>query len=166
MEKIIIDGYNLLFCNDEFSKHLEEGWTVVDTITEMLQEFRVLPYKLKKKTLLVFDGNKGAYGNPREQTILGFKTIFTPPGKTADQKILELVNNAKNPKEILVVTNDNEIIKNLNSYKAQVERISSFRRRISSFKQQKNAHTKYSGNKFNPKLTKAEIEEWMDLFSE
>ena len=97
MHRIIIDGYNLLFYAKENSCNLEEGRTMVELITEMLKGFQAIPYKIKKRLVFVFDGNKSAYGNPREQLIGGFKVIFSSPGKTADQKIIDIVRKSKNP---------------------------------------------------------------------
>jgi predicted RNA-binding protein with PIN domain len=165
MHSIIIDGYNLLFYSNRFAFPLKEGKTVVDAITDMLKEFQIFPYKMKSKFTFVFDGNKDASGNPKVQNIFGFKLIFSVPGKTADQKIIEIVRASKNPKSILVVTNDNEIINSVSFYKAKTESISSFLKRLADQIQEKSDKDKSNIEKFNPKLTDDDLDEWMEYFS-
>ena len=113
MHQIIIDGYNLLFQSGFNARDLDEGRTLVDAISEMLNGFKEVPYKLKKKMIFVFDGNQIASENPKKQRLLGFRLIFTVPGKSADQKIVEMVRKSDNPKGIFVVSDDKASLEEL-----------------------------------------------------
>jgi predicted RNA-binding protein with PIN domain len=165
MHRIIIDGYNLLFYNNRYSFSLNEGKTVVDLISVLLQEFQPLPLKIKKRLVFVFDGNKTASGNPKEQAILGFKVIFSFPGKSADDKIIEMVRKSKNPKSILVVTNDNAIINSVSRLEARTNKIADFIKWLGDMTKEESKEEGLSKKKFDPKLSENEVVEWENYFS-
>ena len=166
MHRIIIDGYNLLFYSPKSSNLLKKGLTLIECITDMLKGFQTVPYKMKKRMVFVFDGNKSAYSNPKEQTITGFKVIFSSPGITADQKIIDFVKKSKNPKSILVVTNDNDILRSVKGFSAKGEKISSFKKRLDSIIQKDSGKYAITTKKFHPMLTETEVDNWLKYFTE
>jgi len=156
---IIIDGYNLMFKIGDFTSSLKSGATLLEAIREVLRGFQKIPFKMKKRMVFVFDGDKSAYGQPKEHKLFGFKVIFSMPEKTADQKILDMVRKSKNPKGLLVVTDDREIRDNVTGYRAKVERVGDFMQRLSSLDKSVDLLTNETLKKFKPSLSDSEVDD-------
>jgi len=165
MHKIIIDGFNLLFNSRQYPSKLNDGKRIIDHIKSMLQEFQSFPYKIKKRLVFVFDGSDIACGNPKQQSFLGFKVIFSAQGKSADQKIIDMVRKSNNPKSILVVTNDNAIISHVCRYGAKTNKLHEFSNWVDKLTTDERDTTELDIKKFEPKLSENEVDDWVDYFS-
>jgi predicted RNA-binding protein with PIN domain len=105
----IIDGYNIINSSDIFSAHDLEGRR--NKLFEFIQFNR--PYRsFRNSVTIVFDCKSG---NPYESYgynklyIEGIKVIFSCGTASADDIIVDIVNEADNPYDITVVTNDKGI---------------------------------------------------------
>lgn len=98
----VIDGYNAVNQIEQFiGLKLEDQRNQFIKILETLR-----PHGSTNNSItVVFDGKSGIYG---DQSTVCVKVIFTKD-ETADDKIKRLVENSKNRKNIVVVTNDKEI---------------------------------------------------------
>lgn len=101
--RYLIDGYNLLFFQDESKSSLRSQR---QNVVQLLQkEFS----HLGLEGIVIFDGSHQA----DEQSGLSYKSplviAYSPKGQTADQYILEKLESAKIPSDITVVTNDKSL---------------------------------------------------------
>jgi GT2 family glycosyltransferase len=163
MHKIIIDGFNFLFFNSKFKSMIDEGRTLLEVIIKMFDEFKKLPYKLQQRLVFVFDGDEAIYNTPKERMIQGFKVIFAVPG-SADKKIIEMVKRSQNPKSLTVVTNDNEILNTVRSYKVKTEKIASFKSWLESSSIKEENDDEDFGSKIEPRLSEQDLDYWQNLF--
>lgn len=99
----ILDGYNIIKQLPEHNKkklHSSRGALISFIEAKHPQGSR------KNKVTIVFDGKEDVFG---EDASASAEIIFTK-NESADDKIKRMVERAKNPKEIVVVTDDREII--------------------------------------------------------
>ena len=100
MEKILIDGYNLLH-KDETLRQLaaRDLQAARDRLVATLAAHR----RGRTEMVVVFDGRgpgSVASGPP------GIKVLFSPAGRSADHLILQLVENERRRSRLTVVTSD------------------------------------------------------------
>ena len=105
---IIIDGYNLIFTVPELEKHVKVNniEPVRDHVISLLSK-----YKEKKRcnVILVFDGNYTEAALPKKQTYAGITVIYSKSGISADTEIKNITSLCQNPKDVSIVTYDNDI---------------------------------------------------------
>ncbi len=98
----IIDGYNLInslpFLKNKSS--LEEKR---HNLVDLISRYR-LTGSSNNKTMIVFDGKEEC---ENKQKVFGFEIIFTEG--SADEFIIRTVENHKNPKIVVVVSDDRQI---------------------------------------------------------
>ncbi len=100
---LIIDGYNLIFRLPPGRPNLPPDMAGKRRfLLEMLEETAGV---LAERITVVFDGGRTG---PADAAPEGSRTetLFSPPGKTADTVIEQLVCGAERPAEICVVTSD------------------------------------------------------------
>ena len=105
---IIIDGYNLIFTVPELERHVKANniEPVRDHVISLLSK-----YKQKKRcdVILVFDGNYTEAALPKKQTYAGVTVIYSKSGISADTEIKNISSLCQNPKDVAIVTYDNDI---------------------------------------------------------
>ena len=105
---IIIDGYNLIFTVPELERHVKVNniEPVRDHVISLLSK-----YKEKKRcdVILVFDGNYTETSLPKKQTYAGITVIYSKSGISADTEIKNITSLCQNPKDVCVITYDNDI---------------------------------------------------------
>ncbi len=105
---IIIDGYNLIFTVSELERHVKANniEPVRDYVISLLSK-----YKEKKRcdVILVFDGNYTEAALPKKQTYAGVTVIYSKSGISADTEIKNITSHCQNPKDVSIVTYDNDI---------------------------------------------------------
>ena len=105
MEKLLIDGYNLLY-KDGVLKDLAER-SLEEAREQLLA--RIAAYRTAQmEIVVVFDG-RGASA-PRSASRRGVQVRFSPFPKTADQMILELIDRERRRASLTVVTSDRKDI--------------------------------------------------------
>ena len=122
----IIDGYNLIKQTGILNKpNLEDSRSA---LIKLLKIHRPQGSSNNRVTI-VFDGKKDHYypGQISENVYpdSGMKVIFSQD-ESADDKIRQLVRDSKNPRNIVVVTNDREIQIFVRQLKAQVRAVEEF----------------------------------------
>ena len=107
---IVIDGYNLIFTVSSLEKYVR-----VDSIEDARKRLISLlgQYKSSNKynIVLVFDSSQDDNITPSKVEIPGFEIMYAKYGKDADTEIKNIISLSQNPKDTLVVTNDNDIRK-------------------------------------------------------
>lgn len=116
---IIIDGYNFIFNVPALEKHVK-----INRI-EHVRDFIVYlfsKYKEKKRydIIIVFDGNFTRAALPKKQVHSGIEVIFSKSGISADTEIKNIASLCQNPKDVRIVTYDNDIIKHVKKRGCQI----------------------------------------------
>ncbi len=105
---IIIDGYNFIFTVPALEKHV--GINRIEPVRDYLIS---LFSKYKEKThydvIVVFDGNYTQAALPKKQTCSGITVIYSKSGISADTEIKNITSLCQNPKDVHIVTYDNDI---------------------------------------------------------
>lgn len=111
-----IDGYNLLFYLDE-AEHLEKKRDI------LLKQLNELVSKANIDAIVVFDGSKEF----TKTQFHNLEVIYTPPGQTADDYIVEDIE-AKRKKggHLFVVSNDKHLGVSARLLKAKVLKLPQF----------------------------------------
>jgi len=103
MQKVIIDGYNVIHADHDL-KHamrkapLDARRALIDRLARYLEDKRL-------QLTVVFDGHGGIADVDVE--IPGkLQVLFSPAGQTADDLILDVLEDSSNPRRYIVVTSD------------------------------------------------------------
>ncbi|MCL1971980.1 MAG: NYN domain-containing protein [Endomicrobia bacterium] len=122
----IIDGYNVINCSDKFAASTLEGRR--NKFIDFISQNR--PHgSLRNSITVVFDcKSKNPYeSNGYNRSHIGnIEIIFSDGIISADDIIAEIVDNAENPYEITVVTNDKGIRRRTAPSGAKHEAVESF----------------------------------------
>jgi predicted RNA-binding protein with PIN domain len=103
-DHLLIDGYNLIHAFPEWKRWLKSN---PERARDLLADWvRVIHDMDEVETTLVFDGRGPDLTVERPFQDDTFSILFSPSGMTADTVIEQLVGKAKNPKEVLVGTDD------------------------------------------------------------
>jgi len=145
--QILVDGYNLLnaVLIDIPNGEREDLLKLLDTYRKFTNN----------KVTVVFDSYKAGLSGDTSEKFGGVSVIFTGLGKTADQKIKELVKDLR--EGCIVVTSDREIIHYAKGKNAGYIRSEDFGRRLFNvvFKNQEYEYVERSNTKKgNPKRPK------------
>jgi predicted RNA-binding protein with PIN domain len=109
----LIDGYNLIKRSSTLAqKKLEDGRQSLISFVE-----RSRPQGSdRNKVTIIFDGKPGMYGLPVTTEVRVFFTEY----ESADDKIKALVEDAANKKELVVVTDDRDLMLSVRKLGANV----------------------------------------------
>ena len=122
----IIDGYNVINCSDKFTASTLEGRR--NKLIDFISQNR--PHgSLRNRITIVFDcKSKNPYesGGYNKSHAGSIEIIFSDGVDLADDIIAEMADNAKNPYEITVVTNDKGIRRRTAPSGAKHESVESF----------------------------------------
>lgn len=160
---IVIDGYNLIFTVSNLEKYVK-----VDNIEDARKRLisLLIKYKASKKynIVLVFDSSQDNYVTPSKQKISGLEIMYAKYGKDADTEIKNIISLSQNPKDTLVVTNDNDIRKFVLKKGSNVIDSVNFYMQIrkSLDSQKKSLPKEYRSKLKGP--SKKETKYWLDVF--
>ena len=106
MEKILIDGYNLLYKDGALKEMAERSLEEArEQLLDSISAYRTGTMEI----LVVFDG-AGPSPTGSRSGRAGVRVKFSPPTKTADQVILELIDRETRRASLTVVTSDKKDI--------------------------------------------------------
>ena len=116
----LLDGYNVIHRMPSAlrQKTLEEQRR---TLIDFIERHRPQG-SLNNSVTVVFDGNEDIFGGMASKTV---KVLFSL-GESADDKIKKIVARSKNPKDIIVVTDDRDIQYAVRALRARVSATQSF----------------------------------------
>ena len=105
---IIIDGYNFIFTVPALERHvgINRIEPVRDYVISLLSK-----YKEEKHydVTVVFDGCFTENSLPKKQNCSGITVIYSKSGTDADTEIKNITSRCQNPKDVYIVTYDNDI---------------------------------------------------------
>lgn len=123
----------------------------------------------KRQVTLFFDGGiQGSHVNRLSGK--NMKVIFAPASKTADSLIINHMRKLKNPRAYTLITSDQEIISAAKSLRIRTMLSEEFIERMGFvFKEQPEQAPKVQKEAQpekpeDPKISEAEVQEWLDLF--
>lgn len=105
---IIIDGYNFIFTVPALEKHV--GINRIEPVRDYIISL-FSKYKEEKHydVIVVFDGTHTQTTLPKRQTCSGITVIYSKSGIDADTEIKNITSLCQNPKDVHIVTYDNDI---------------------------------------------------------
>lgn len=165
----IIDGYNVILHGGYSSGqgHRSDG-SVADSRYLFLRSLSNYVRKKRVRITVVWDGGSST-GYPRSETHDGVQSIYTPPGLSADEQIVRMVEKRPNPRAVTVVSNDRRhivaVVRNLGSQTMGVEQFLSLignGRKRGGGTGRKSEHSDASGEK--KEANDLSVEDWMKLF--
>lgn len=169
--RYVIDACNLIFCDRQLEETLEtRGFQPAkDLLVRMLAQFAHA--EGFEEIVAVFDGSEKASHLPRRQRGAGegragrVHLIFADPRTDADRCIIEMVEDARRPGEITVVTGDKFILRHVQRAGGRHLGCRDFLRRMRQA--ERKARDPLGGEhpgKFRGQLSPREVEEWMKYF--
>ena len=129
---LLLDGYNLLFTG---------GWLPVKPNEEDIRRareallIRLTEYRRHKPETItvVFDAQKPPVAaGPRRQRVQGIDVVFAPEGMDADAAILAILDQAKNPGMITVISSDRSVQKGARTRGAKVADAPAFGKQLTA----------------------------------
>ena len=106
MNKLVLDGYNVIHHIPKLAKNLDFDFEFARNVLVNFMKVWEGEHGFKGRIYIVFDGD-GSVSNSKLTD--GVACTFTRSGQTADDYIIAMVKNDKNPKKITVVSNDGSI---------------------------------------------------------
>lgn len=159
MNKIIIDGYNLIHRVPELAKILEVSLEQArDELIRLIKR-----YLLSKQVeiIVVFDGNHSQIGIENAHQTRKLKIVFSKYPFKADPMIKNLIGNESNKKSLTIVTDDSDIIQFAKANKTRVSASADFHNLLVKRFQSPEIY-----NKYDRELSDEELTEWLKLFGE
>ncbi len=164
----LIDGYNLLFIH--FGMEADKKSTNMEALRSKLV-YQIRGFQMSKKGgryVIVFDGTKSS-------SILPVPVTSHSPGHervqviysngSADDFIKSYVEKSANPKEIIVVTSDNDIINSVSKRVKYVVSADEFAKLLADlFAKRKASRDPKTSERRYFSLSPAEVEKWKKVF--
>ena len=149
---VLIDGHNLIGKMPDIrldDPHDEE---------KLLRRISLYRARTRRKVLVVFDSGSD-YKPGRKQKLAGLSVQYAPHGKSADQIIINRINKAQNPGQLLVVTSDRAIQRAAWQRRAKVVSAADFAAELVAPSTKAKPETEAI-------LSEDEVEAWLKLFQE
>ena len=124
MKTIILDGYNVIYKVPGMRKRLKES---LESARKALA-FHLSGWRRRYSDagiIIVFDGRDNEFTDFsfQKREIAGIKCIFTRSNQKADEKIISLISDSDDPRNITVVTEDNSIRNSCRAHGAEIKTI-------------------------------------------
>lgn len=156
--EIWIDGFNLFYKWHRTRDDFKPGCDIKFAQEASLRRLSDALQNNRKRTIVFMDG-----GIERHSlTFAGMRVKFPGNGKKADELMEEQARGKQNNSRVLAVTSDRFLAATLRRYRLKILDSTKF---IERFLRDIPSGNKYNDNK--PEiLSKEEVEEWLDIFSE
>ncbi|MBS0605936.1 MAG: NYN domain-containing protein [Parachlamydiales bacterium] len=156
--RYLIDGYNLLFRIAKPGRALEKKReALIAELNQVIADFKL-------KATVVFDGSHPGISHAMRHHFDALEIIYTYQNLSADEYIIEEVNSARRPEEIIVITSDRGLALTCKNLGAKTQTIEAF---ISSLKKKtvkKKKRQKESRPETAFKDSNAEINRLLEIF--
>ena len=159
-KKIIIDGYNFILRFHEIAPGQEDALFIAR------EQFihKVISYRGNKvmDIVIVFDG-QDIKGLSRQHRPAGIKIMFSKAPQKADPLILKLLEQSSDTRHITLVTSDRGLAHRATVYQCTVQTVEDF---AASMRRPAMEKPREIEKKYNSRMSKAELDEWLRLFNE
>jgi len=155
---ILIDGYNLLFVGSKGKPNVDIK-KAREKLIGLLSKYNS---KKGSEITVVFDRADSVFthGLKQRHKQAGMEIIFTPPDMTADDYIINSVQESKDKKGIKVVTSDRKIVDAVTEYGSEVVSSSQFMEELATITGNDNIY-------YDPKehgISSEDTKQWMKEF--
>lgn len=157
MNKIIIDGYNMIHRVPDLCKFLDES--LEKARNELILQLKSYLMRSKVEITLVFDGNQPVFGSDASNSHKYLRIIFSKYPFKADPLIKDLIKREQKKKSLILVSDDADIIQHAKSHGSKVLSPVAFYQRIEG-----RFHGKELNNKFDQEMTEEELSKWLEIF--
>lgn len=158
MEKIIIDGYNVLHRVPALERLLEKG--LEPARVELILLVRSLLTRKNVEAVLVFDGDRPGMRSQSAAGTRRLQVLFSSQTHKADDLIRSMLEQESKPARLTLVSDDNEIKAVARSVGARTLSARSFYQRLT-----RPVRGADLNRKFDYEISPDELEEWIDLFN-
>jgi predicted RNA-binding protein with PIN domain len=160
----LIDGHNLI------GQLSDIDLSDPDDEAKLVLKLRQYAGRMRKKITVVFDGGLEA-GIEKGLSTHSVQVRFAAERSSADNVIRDIIYKMKNPAGWIVVSSDLAIRNIAQQKRIPMMRADEFAKILnstlsSSTKRKSRQAAQSSSKKTNPQLSKAEIDEWLDIFSD
>jgi predicted RNA-binding protein with PIN domain len=151
---LLIDGHNLIGRLPDL--RLDDP----DDEAKLVARLRAYCARTARRVTVVFD--RGLPGGPSwELSGGGVEAVFAPAGRTADGILRERILQARDPRGLIVVTSDHQVIAVARARGARVMRSEDFAAHLSGPRTVETARVEQ-----DVRLSEKEVEEWLRVFGE
>jgi predicted RNA-binding protein with PIN domain len=156
--KIIIDGWNLIWQIPEISKYIPDN--LAQARASLNQ--RIKSYYQQKKVFLkiIYDGKSGIVGDTKGTSRIDIR--FSKDPEKADHLIINFLRREKRAADWTVVTSDCELSMRIKNTGAKVISSEAF---LSRIKVSSNVNDE-NPKKNNPNMSKEDMDYWLNIFKE
>ena len=124
LRTLILDGYNVIHAVPELEKLLDSSLQAArEGLIQSCERYKAVQGNIHK-IVIVFDGQSEYDGLPSGSRA-GIEIVFTS-GESADEKILEIIQDSRDTDSFIVVSNDNYISNNSRAMRTAVVPVSQF----------------------------------------
>jgi predicted RNA-binding protein with PIN domain len=149
---LLIDGHNLIGQTSDL--RLDDP----DDEAKLVARLRTYCARENKRAIVVFDhGLPGGWSEVLSGA--GVKVVFASAGRDADSILRERIRNARDPRALMVISSDREVVAAAKAGKVRVTRAEVFAARLG-------APARTAESEQGPQLSPEEVEEWMQIFGE
>ncbi len=159
MNKIIIDGYNLIHAVPELSRHLQASLETARG--QLLTKLRGLTAAKQVQVVVVFDGDQALPEVEAALQARRLQVVFSRRPVKADAVIKQLVLRAAHKKSLQVVSDDREIVEFAKAQGAGVVASGQFYDSIN-----KKHKVETMREKYGKELSDDELAEWLRIFGQ
>ena len=157
MNKIVIDGYNMIHGVPQLRRFLEVS--LERSRDELIRLLKSYLSNKRVEVSVVFDGDLTPAGvEPFEQN-RSLRVVFSQYPIKADQIILDLISKEKHKKGMIIVSDDSEILQHARSHETLVLSTRAFYDRLVRRFQS----DEISSNR-DKELSQEELAEWLAIF--
>ena len=112
MERVIVDGYNVIHAWPQLKRLLTEASLEAarDTLIERLSVFGMV---VGADVTVVFDAHHSAARNNSQETVEGVKVLFTRKGHSADHAIERMAYDASQAGDVITVATSDRFQRDL-----------------------------------------------------
>ena len=103
MQKLIVDGYNVIHADPDLKRAL--GSDLESARRALVRRVKRYLETKNVRVTVVFDG-RGGIADVDVKIPGRLQIMYSPTGQTADDLILEILETSSNPREYVVVTSD------------------------------------------------------------
>ncbi len=157
-QHIIVDGYNFILRTGRVDPADDEA--LFNAREKLIHQLIAFRGNKKLKITTVFDGQdvKLLSKTPRPR---GIQVLFSKAPQKADPLILKLIDQAKQPGNITLVTSDRFLASAARTKGCQIQSVEDFQIKIA----RKKSNLEYN-NKYDQTMSQAELDEWLNLFAD
>jgi len=156
-QKIIIDGYNMIYAVQDYKQKLDID--LESARDQLLHDLQIYKSHKNVHILVVFDGSADVFSTHQQSLPGTVEVIFSKAPIKADPTIMNMIQSDKRKGSITVVSDDKEIIQFARSTNCQILSPQHLYERMKSASMNTEINNKYEHD-----MTDEEYQEWKRIF--